>query len=195
MNNNSVPRTFNKKVSHMLRICGLTLLCGIVLSVLSACGGLNGNPDDFLPTATIPIQIPRRSITQATLPLHEIWRKDIHQIGGDSGSTHISSSDIFIPQLDKLYVVDVNPINTDGTKPLQILALDQGTGEQLWTTNPMWYGYKFTASPEELIIASGDGIVAYDSITGSLKWISDQPKPNHQRYILSYNAPILNFII
>jgi hypothetical protein len=175
-----------------LRICKRALLCGIILFVLSACGPLNGNLDDLIPTATLPTPIPRRSITQATLPLHEIWRKDVLKINRYNGSDFIPSSHIFAPYFDKLYVVGINPVND----AVQILTLDQATGEQLWATNQMLYIEDFTASPEALYIVSGEhGIVAYDAVTGNVKWTSDQPRPNHQRYYLSYTASNLNLII
>jgi hypothetical protein len=175
-----------------LRACLLTLLSGIVLSVFSACGPLNGNLDDLLPTATIPTPIPRRSITQATLPLHEMWRKDVLKVTRYNGSDYTPSQRIFAPYFDKLYVVGINPVND----AVQILALNQTTGEQLWATNQMLYIEDFTASQEALYIVSGEhGIVAYDAVTGNVKWTSDQPRPNHQGYYLSYNAPALNLII
>jgi outer membrane protein assembly factor BamB len=160
-----------------------------MLSVISACRPLNGYLDEVTLTPSIPIQ--PRVITQATLSLHEIWRKEMLKIRRYVGSAYTPSPDIFVSQFDKLYIVSIDPVSD----AVQILALSQKTGEQLWATKQMGYIDNFAASPAELFVASEDGIVAYDSSTGNLKWTSDQPPPDHQRFILSFNAPTLDLII
>ena len=185
----------------MARVCAgreqeawsLFLLFVIVLMTITGCNEypISSSP---VPTST-PALVPPRSIIHSTLPLQEVWRREVPKIYQYAGSAVIPSSTIFRVQGGTLYMVAFHPVAEDPLKPVQILALDMTNGLQHWVTEQMAYVESFAVGPEAVFVTSVQGIIAHDSATGKEKWVSNQPPPSHEGYTLSFDDSVLNFII
>ncbi len=135
-----------------------------------------------------------RQIAHSTLPLQEVWRKQVQKTYEYAGSRSIPSSDVFIALQDTLYVVTNHPAAKDELTPLQVLALDAHTGQQRWASESMGDIHSLAASQTTLFVASTAGVSAYDASNGSKKWTSNQPPPAHESYKISFDDGALYLI-
>ena len=159
---------------------GITSCIPIVPALPTKPPGRLGNPT---PSSS-------RTIIEQSLPLHEIWRKS-STWGGLGVSARTSSFRALAATPKIVYVANFSSI----LKLWQVIALDPKTGTKLWETEPFEHVMALAVGPNSLFIASGSGIKAYDSTSGGLEWISNQPPPDHEGYAIFFEESQLKFFI
>lgn len=156
--------------------------------VLVACG--SAQP----PTTESPSTLlPARAIVDTTLPLHEIWRENLVMNLGLGSAVTPSFQSLAVTQ-EAVYVVEYHPVNETPLKPWRMVALDATTGRRMWETEQLEHIRSLAVSPISLFVATSGGIKAYNVADGRLRWVSDQPPPEHEDHLIFFEESQLKLI-
>jgi len=162
----------------------IAVISGYAIAITS-CVSAPTSPLKSPERISIPTPSPRRMIIEQSLPLREIWRQS--SIWSGLGAS-TSSFQALVATPEMVYVVDVSSTR-------RVIALDAKTGTKLWELKPLRSVHSLAVGPNSLYVASGSGIHAYDSRSSQLKWISNQPPPDHEGYNIFFDESQLKFFI
>ncbi|MGI0016308.1 MAG: PQQ-binding-like beta-propeller repeat protein, partial [Nitrososphaera sp.] len=177
-----VGESHESRIRHTLLV--VVSLALVLIALLAACSGAISEVK--INRAGTPTPSPKRLIVENSLPFSEMWRKTSIQVGLVSANS--PSIGALSAAKDIVYVVDFNPPASDHPStpwsPWIVIALNAKTGAELWKTEQLGLIDSLATDPRSLYVASESGIRAYYSGDGSLKWISNQPPPDHEGYYI-----------